>query len=190
MIMLHTILYYILASSAVLFYGIGIHRIASIKGNDSEIVLSAVKALSTTASTTSLSYLLVDWLLIPAQLTELFPLVTILVFLVISLIIEIFLGVGLQKSPLEFSVPFLSTLLGMGEGISLAHAVVISCSCILSFYLLIIIFHSVKERVSFYAPKTGLKSYSVILLSLAVVILAVCGWNTSWFNFVFAGGSN
>ncbi len=187
MFLIMTILYYILASSAVLFYGIGINRTVSLHEDFSSVFLSCMKSLSTAAATTSVGCLVANWLLVPVGLSELYPFIVIIIFLIFTLLIEIFVGVGIKNAPLEFSVPLLSTLLGINEGISVGYAVIIACSCILSFYFLIIIFHSIKERINFYSQESGLKNYCIVLVSLAFTIIAISGWNISWFNVVLSG---
>ncbi|MBR4374258.1 MAG: hypothetical protein IKO57_01475 [Treponema sp.] len=182
--MIAAILYYIISSSAILFYGIGISRTINLKDDFSLLFLSCVKALFTTASTTSVSYLICYWLLVPIHISELYPFVTVILFLFFSIFIEIFIGIGIKKSPAEFSITILSSILALNEGLSIGHAVIIACSCIISFYLLICIFHSIRVRVSFYTNPAGIKIYPVLLLSLAASILAIFGWNISWFNIL------
>lgn len=182
--MLATIVYYIASSSAILFYGIGISRTITLKDDTSQLVLSCIKALSTASATTAVGYLVVNWLLVPVQLAELYPFVLVFVFLIFSLLIEIFIGVGIKKSPAEFSITLLSSILALNEGLSIGQAVVISCSCIISFYLMIVIFYSIRDRVGFYTDTIGIKIYPVLILSLSAVILAIYGWNISWFNLI------
>ena len=176
------VLYYIASASAVLFYGIGIARTISMKEDASRTALSCVKALSCASATASVSFLVNCWLLVPVGLSELFPFVSTLVFLVFSALIEIFIGVGIGKSPAEFSVTLLSVLISLNEGLSVGHAVVIACSCVASFYLVVLIFRSIRSRVGFYTDPRGIRVYPVLFLSLAVVILAIFGWNLSWLN--------
>lgn len=102
--------------------------------------------------------------------------------------IEIFIGIGIRQSPVDFSIPLLSVFLGLNEGIGIASAVTISCVSIISFYCMVIIFHCVRERIIFYTVERGLKTYCVLLLCLAVVIIAICGFNVSWFNIYLGGG--
>jgi len=182
--MISTIIYYILSSSAVLFYGIGISRTIALRDKASQSFLSCIKALSTASATTAVSYIVTNWLLVPVHLSEMFPFVTLLIFLIFSVLIEIFIGVGVKKSPAEFSVTLLSIILALNEGFSVAHSVVITCSCIISFYLVIIVFSSIRSRVSFYKNSTGIKIYPVLLISLAAMILAIFGCNTAWFNVI------
>lgn len=182
--MIATIIYYIASASAILFYGIGISRTISLRDNFSFLLLSCIKSLSTVAATIAVSYLVNYWLLVPVQLSELYPFVTMFVFLIFSVLLEIFIGIGIKKTPAEFSITVLSIILALNEGLSIGHSVIIGCSCILSFYALIVIFHSMRDRVSFYTNPAGIKIYPVLLLSLSAVILAIFGCNISWFNMI------
>lgn len=185
---LSLILYYIVSSSAVLFYGIGISRTVSVNGKFADNFFSCFKALATGASASALTYLVTMWLLVPVHLAELYPLVAIVFFLIFTTLSEIFIGIGLDNAPTEFSIPLLSVFLGVNEGISLGFAVIITCSCIISFYLLVIFFHTVNEKISFYTFSSRLKTYAVLLLFMAVCIIAVSGCNSSWFSLVLSGG--
>ena len=182
--MISTIIYYIAASSAILFYGIGIGRTIAMKDDMSLLFLSCLKSLSTSAAAVAVSYLVCYWLLVRVDLSELYPFLTALIFMFFSILIEIFIGIGIKKSPAEFSITLLSSILAMNEGVSIAHAVVIVCSCVVSFYLLILIFHSIRDRVGFYTNPAGVKIYPVLLFSLGASILAIFGWNVSWFNMI------
>lgn len=186
---LNLILYYIASSSAVLFYGIGINRTVSIEGNFSDNFVLCFKSLASGASATALTYLVSMWLLIPVHLAELYPLVAVVFFLIFTTLSEIFIGIGLNNTPTELTIPLLSVLLGINEGTSLGLAVIITCSCIISFYLLVIIFHAVKERIYFYTTDGGLKTYAVLLLCLAAIAIAIFGCNSSWFSLVLGDNS-
>lgn len=187
--MLSIIIYYLLTSSAVLFYGIGINKSISHSDNFSMTMLTCVKSLFSASSTTAVSYLLISWILIPAQITEIYPFIATLIFILFSTLIEIFIGIGVRQSPVDFSIPLLSVFLALSEGISLGSAVVIACMCIISFYSMVLVFHCVRQRVSFYTVEGGLKSYCVLLVCLAFIMVAICGFNISWFNIYLDGGA-
>lgn len=186
---LGTVFYYIASASAVLFYGIGINRTVSIKDNFSDSLVSCFKALASGASATAMTYLVTMWLLSPVQLCELYPVVAVIFFLIFTTLSEIFIGIASSTAPTEFTIPLLSVFLGINEGLALGYAVIITCSCIISFYLLVIVFHCVKERVSFYTTGSGLKTYAVLLLCLAVIIIAICGSNGTWIILSLGGGA-
>lgn len=187
--MFSVIIYYLLSASAVLFYGIGINKSISHDSNFSSAFLTCIKSVFSASSTAAVSYLLVNWLLVDIQLEELFPFITTLVYILFATLVEIFIGVGIRQSPVDFSIPLLSVFLGLNEGLGIGSAVVIACTCIISFYCMVIIFHCVRERISFYTVEGGLKTYCVLLLCLAVLMTAISGINISWINLYLGGGA-
>lgn len=188
--MLSMIVYYLISASAVLFYGIGLNKSISHSASFSSSVLACIKALFSASATTSVTHLLMSWLLVPCNLSELFPFVATLLFILFTSLIEIFVGIGIRESPAEFSIPLLAVFLGLNEGIGIAQAVVISCMSILSFYVMVILFYCVRQRVSFYTNEVGIKTYCILLLCLALIMMAICGVNISWFNLYLGGGAN
>lgn len=187
--MIATLVYYLFSASAVLFYGIGINKSISHSDTFSSTFLTCIKSLGSASSATAVTYLLVNWLLVPVQLSDLFPFIATLVFILFTVLTEIFVGVGIRQSPIDFSIPLLSVFLGISEGISLGLSVVIACTSILSFYCMVLIFHCVRERVSFYTADRGLKTYCVLLLCLALIMISITGFNVSWFNMYLGGGA-
>jgi len=187
--MFSVIIYYILSASAVLFYGIGINKSISHSESFSSSTLTCVKSLCSASSTVAVTYLLDNWLLVSVQLSELFPFLAAMIFILFTTLTEIFVGIGIRQSPIDFSIPLLSVFLGLGEGISLGSCVVIACTCIISFYCMVIIFHCVRERVCFYSSEGGLKSYCILLICLAVIMVAITGFNISWFNLYLGEGA-
>lgn len=185
--MLELIFYYIAFASAMLFYGIGINRTVSLHEDYSSLSLAFFKGLITSSSTTAVSYLVISWLLTQNGLEELYPVVVIMIYIIFLLFVEIFVGVGIRASGAEFTIPLLSVLLGLNEGISIGRAVVITCCCISSFYIMIGIFYAVGERVKFYRNEKSMYLFCVLLVSLAAIILALCGWNASWISLALGG---
>ena len=186
--MISTFLFYTVVASSVLFYGIGINRTVFIQKRLPGIVMTCFKALFSSAATTMLSYMLSNAILVPLHLEELFPLMTLFIFILFSQLVEIFVGIGLNKVSAEFVIPLLSSILGLRESFSIGSAVLISCSSIISFYLLTGIFYAVQDRVSFYTTKKGLNMYYVLLLCLAILIITITGLNASWLYVSLEGG--
>ncbi|MBR0032651.1 MAG: hypothetical protein IJP61_10255 [Treponema sp.] len=185
--MIGLIFYYIASASAILFYGIGINRTVSLHEDYSSLRISFFKGLMTAASTTAVSYIVNSWLFSPTGLEEVFPVIVILIYIIFLLFVEIFVGIGIRPAGTEFAIPLLSVILGINEGITIGHAVVITCCCLCSFYIMLAIFHSVVERVKFYRNEQSMYIFCMLLLSLAAIILALCGWNASWINLILGG---
>ena len=187
--MLSIVIYYLLSASAVLFYGIGLNKTLSHSNSFSTSFLTCVKSLFSACSSTAVAYLLMNWLLVPVGLTEIYPFFATLIFILFSTFTEIFIGIGVRQSPVDFSIPLLSVFLALNEGYSIGSAVLIASMCIISFYTMVLMFHSVKQRISFYTVEGGLKTYCVLLLCLAFIMIAICGFNITWFNLYLDGGA-
>lgn len=176
-----TIVYYVLSASVFLLYGVGLNNLISSNSNYGSLILTGTKSLITVTMTTTVAYLIVNALLAPVQLSELFPLVAVIVFVLFSAVVEVFVGIGLQNSITEYGVPLLCVLLALNEGTSLGFAIIIAISCIVAFYVLFGIVFSFRNRFDMYAPALGLRVYCLLLVSLAVVLIALCAFNVSWF---------
>lgn len=185
--MIGLVFHYIAFASAMLFYGIGMSRTVSLREDYSAFTISFFKGLTTAASTCAVSHLVVSWLLCGTGLEELFPVVVVMVYIVFLLLVEIFVGVGVRAAGTEFAIPLLSALLGVNEGVTIARAVAIACCCVCSFSIMMAMFRSVVERARACRGERGMRIFCALLLSLAAVILALCGWNVSWVNFAFGG---
>lgn len=181
--MISTILFYLFSTSAVLVYGIGVNRLLSMDDKFSSVIISFIKAAVVGIATSSLSFIFIRLFLIPLELAELFPFITVIVFILASFLVEIFVSIGVKNSASEFAVPLLSILLGLNEGTSILEVMIITVFSIAIFYILYAVIFCLRGRISVHTPDAGLKNYSIIFLSLAVIIVALYGWNASWLNF-------
>ena len=183
---LTTVVYYVLSSSVFLLYGIGLNNLISSNSSYGSLMLTGVKSLMSATATAAVSYLIVNALLAPAQLSELFPLVAVFVFVTFSAVIEVFIGIGLQNSITEFGVPLLCVLLALNEASSIGYAIIIVTACICAFYVLYGIVFSLRNRFDMFASAQGLRIYCMLLVSLAVILIALSAFNVSWFMQVGA----
>ena len=67
---------------------------------------------------------------------------------------------------------------------SLVQTVMIVCACVTAFYLLVAIVYSLRMRFDSFAPKRGVAVYTMLLASLAVIVIALCAWNVSWLSLL------
>ena len=183
--MLSTIWIYLFPASAVLVYGIGAQRLLGINDNLSQNVVSLFKSLFVSLSTCALSFLCIKYFLIPVDLAEFFPFLTVILFILISFIVEIFVSIGVKENSSEVAVPFLSVLLSLSEGIYISDVLTICTCSILGFYFFTCLIFCLRVRIDVHMPDAGLKTYSVLLLSLAVIFNAVYGCNASWLKLNF-----
>ncbi|MCR5606130.1 MAG: hypothetical protein K6F69_04860 [Treponema sp.] len=180
--MINNMLYYILYTSAVLFYGIGLNRAAVLCQNMKGHVLKAVKSLITVTSSSVLTYLLCDVLLVPYGLSEVYPFVAALIFISISVFCESLIRITARVSAAEFSISLLSILLSVNEGCNLLNVTEISVCCILAFYIFVPLLHAIQHRIESGRPSSDFKNSSLLFFSIAIIILALFAWNVSWLN--------
>lgn len=177
--MLIECLFFILCS--VFLYGIGLNRAVIISSSPKGLALSFMKSLFATVSTVSLSYLVIQNLLVPLSLQELFPLVCILIFLIVSVFIEVLIRLTVNSTVTEFSVSFLCVFLAINESLTLVEAILFVMCCLTSFYILIPVLSALRRRNEHASPLPVFKN-SLILFSLAILILFVLVFDASWLN--------
>ena len=119
--------------------------------------------------------------MVPLSLHELYPFVCILIFSLVSVFIEVLIRLTVNSIVTEFSVSFLCILLAINESLSLLEAVLFALCCITSFYILIPVLAALRRRNEHASPLPVFKN-SLILFSLAILILFVLVFDASWLN--------
>lgn len=180
--MISDIMYYFMYTSAVLIYGIGINRTTVVCQKPENILLYFVKMLITVSTSTALVFLLTKSLLVPVGICELYPFITVLVFSAISVFIESLIRITSKTTAAEFAVSLLCVLLAVNEGSSIGQSVIISCICTVSFYFFVPILYSIRKRIEIAHPAGDFENASLIMISVAIVMLALIVWNISWLN--------
>lgn len=178
--MLSLVLYYILSSSIILYYGVGVNRIITLKKKTSAYILSLLKALIITCSTSSVCYLLNYFLLIPLQINEIFPFFTALVFVLISFGLHSLIKTGSFDLAEDYVVPFMIILISLNEGGTILTCLFINISSVFSFYLLLLILISTRRRFNLYQSEKGFKPYYIMLITICILFIAVYSINASW----------
>ena len=181
---LNTIFYYVMYCSVFLLYGVGLNRLLALRESMSSLVLMCIKTLLSATATAALSYLVAGAILVPVHLDELYPFVIVLIYACISVIIEVFVSIGANESVTELTIPLLTLILALAEGATLVQTVIIVCACVIAFYLLVAIVSSLRMRFDSFAPKSGFAVYTMLLISLAVITIALCAWNVSWLTLL------
>lgn len=174
--------YYALYTSAVLIYGIGINRATIISEKPENYALLFVKMLITVISSAVLTYIIDLYLLIPVHLTELFPFVSVLIFSGVSVFIESIIRITSKTNAAELAVSLLTVILAVNESISLEQCVIISCFCTLSFYIFVPFLYAIQKRIEITRPATDFRNSSLLIISIALIILSLVAWNVSWLN--------
>lgn len=179
--MILTLLYYIFFSSAVFFYGIGVNDSTIVCDSIHEQLLPLIKMIASIVSTTLLCFVIIKNILAPLGITEMYPLIVLLVFFVISIFFESLIRITGQKNTAEFNISYLIILLALNESISLLHATIISIACFAAFAIVLPILYSIKKRIDIVGNlELHGNRRSLVLVSLAILatVLAVC--NASW----------
>ncbi len=182
--MISSILYYILYSSVFLVYGMGLNRLITLHESFGSLMLTCAKTLISATCTVSLAYLIIRYILVPVQLAELYPFIVVSIYVCISIVIEVFASIGINDSISELTIPLVSIILAVNEAHGLTHILVVVSACIVSFYVLELMIYSVRLRAESYASRSGIGIYTVLLVSLAVIVIALCSWNISWLTLL------
>lgn len=182
--MINSVLYYILYSSVFLVYGLGLSRLITLHEKLGSLFLTCVKTLITAICTVSLAYLIIRYLLVPFNLTELYPFVVVIIYVCISIVIEVFASIGISDSVTELTIPLTSIILAVNEQSSLAKILIVVSSCIAAFYILELVIYSLRIRFESFAARAGIGVYTLLLVSLAVIVIALCSWNISWLTLL------
>jgi Na+-translocating ferredoxin:NAD+ oxidoreductase RnfA subunit len=174
--------YYAFFSSVVFVYGIGLDRASLLSKKRRNLGLKIAKMILCVSSTSALSYLFVNGLLVPADLGELFPFAAVLIFAVISVFVEAIIRITTKISGAEFGASILFILLSLAESSSLAECVLISCFCTVSFFACIPVLFSISHRIELNENLKEHKKTGFILVSVAIISLITLCWNVSWLN--------
>jgi Na+-translocating ferredoxin:NAD+ oxidoreductase RnfA subunit len=182
--MINIFLYYILYASVVLFYGIGINRTTVISRSiTSTLALNIIKSLFSIISSTVLTWLIIEDLLVPLNLTELYPFIALLIFISLTVFIEILIRITTGINTSEFAISYLIILLSLNESSTLIDAIIIPLCCITSFVLILPVLYAVRMRIdSTRLRNDKTKKKSLIMISLAIIILTTAICNITWLN--------
>jgi Na+-translocating ferredoxin:NAD+ oxidoreductase RnfA subunit len=178
--MFSSIGYYFLFSSIVLVHGICLDRVIFESEKISGITFFLIKNTVCVCSGSVLTALLVKTLFVPIGMTDLMPLAALLVFAIISVFSESIIRITAKRSAAEFTVPFLCVLFSLSETGSVSDAVLWSFCAIISYYVFIVVFSIVRKRLEATNPPVFFQDGSLLLISVAVVMLIVFSLTGSW----------
>ena len=176
---LNTFLYYICFASVVLIYGIGINKAVDLNYSKIKSLIFCVKIILTIFISSILSWFATKGILVPLKLTELFPLLSFLIYVCINAFIEALIRLTTGKSATEFVFSYLVIILSVSESISFVNTVIICASCIITFAILIPLIMAFKKR------NTGVdldKYYCRLFLYIAILILVISVFDVMWIN--------
>lgn len=174
------IIFYIIVSSTVMIYGAGLNRAVVFSYSPHQSMFKLLKMFLVVITASTLSYLVSAKFLMIADLSELYPFTSLLIFMIISSFIESIIRITAKISASEFAISYLFVLIGTGESTSLTECLLISSSCILSFFMLIPFIIAIRYRSS--VRQKNSKDFFLIYISIAIIIIITLAWNVSWLN--------
>lgn len=181
--MFFTAFYYIFFSSAVILYGVGLNSATIICDSIHELALPVIKILTNILSTSVLAWLVLKYFLLPLNLAELYPFMALLIFFVVSVVIETLVRIITKKTASDFSLSFLIVLLALNESLNIADVALISCCSFISFLILIPLLYSVKKRIDIVGTfQVHGNKKSLVLVSIAIIVTVLAVGNVSWLN--------
>ena len=167
--------------TSVCLYGIGMNRAIVLSQNMKGIFLGYFKSLLTTTSSVALSYLLIQGIIVPIGMQELYPIICILVFIFSASFFEVIIRLTTKIDVAELSVSFMSVVLAINESINLAESVLFVICCITSFYLLVPVLYGMRKRNES-ANSIYIFKNSLVLLGFAALILWLLVFDVSWLS--------
>lgn len=177
--LLSTFLYYICFASAVLVYGIGTNKAVDLNYTKLTNFIYCGKIIVSILISSILSWFVSKGILVNLNLTELFPLVSFLIYICINTFLEALIRLTTGKSATEFVFSYLVILLSVAESTTFLNTLVISCSCLCSFVLTIPFVLAFKKRNSGINSE---KYFCRLFLYIAILILVISVFDVMWFN--------
>lgn len=181
MFLFNTLIYYICFGSAVLLYGIGLTKTTQIHYFNQKDIVYIIKIITSILTSSVISYLFVDKILVPLKIVDIFPIICLLIYLCISVFIEAIVRITTNKSSTEFIFSYLVVLLSVAESTSLLSTIIISVSCLLSIGVIIPLVYSFRKKnpANEYEPE---KYISKLFIFLSLLILIITVWDVLWIN--------
>ena len=181
--MILTAVYYVFIASAVLVYGIGLNTVAVTLDSMRVICFSLAKILFTVLTSAILTWLITKYILSPLNAAEVYPLLSLIILFLIFIFVDFAIKIKNKGKEFEFSVSFLIVILTVNECITLISLIIVSLSCIASFFVLLYVIRAVRNRLNIAESSAGYKNLkTILLLSIAVIIISIAAGNVSWLN--------
>ncbi|MCR4626560.1 MAG: hypothetical protein K5640_02845 [Treponema sp.] len=174
--------YYLLFSSAILFYGLGIERIITVQKNYKILVLNYLKSLCAVCITVIISAFFTQTVLNHFMIAQLYPFFTLIVFIFVSLLINFIIYKAIKEVAFDFSTSFLFALLAVHESSNFLESIVISVACVTAYYFVQVLLISFKKHFDFYKQPEKIHTVSLLYINIAVLIFSLFAWNISWLN--------
>jgi hypothetical protein len=161
-------------------YGIGFERLLLRPENSSIFFLTFFKSELTALGTVLLVFVMSKTFLIPSMMGELMPVVAVLIFILLSVLLEAIITVITKQSASEFIAPFLCVVLALCESGDLLDALAIVFFAVSSYYFFIQLLYTIKKRLEFSSPRPPFTEDALLLVSTAVIMLVLFSFGSSW----------
>lgn len=180
--LIQTILFYSLSCSTIFMYGIGLERSFLDSGKDVAFYSRIPALLLMTLGTFLLVWFPVSHFLIPFNLSYLVPVFSVAVCVLVQYGLSL-AGVTAEPVPGEERVfHFGIIFLGVFEGLSLYHGLLIIIAGILSYTLVTTLLFSIRERLRPSRIPSSWKGAPLSLISLGLLSLAFYAPDLSWWS--------
>lgn len=176
-----TILMYTIICST-LIYGVGIKNLIDVSKKMKHTLVLYLKSFLSVSISVLLTWLITSNLLTPYNLSMLFPFFALLISTLFSIFLQQLFSRFLKIDTAEFSVTFFSVLLAISDGTTLLYSFLIGITAVSTFYLLALLLFMIRKKNRFVKVAPGFNAGSLILITMACIILALYGWNVSWLN--------
>lgn len=171
------LLFFLIFSSAVYNYGIGLQfKKYTLK----EYLISFAQVFVELFFSLTLSWFLIQKALVPIGLPKLFPLIAFLSFYISHSLIHFFLDLIKIDASTELFVPVLILIISIFHSLSYTMALIISFSCLISYFFSIPLFYAIEIRINKAQVQPVFRTGALILISLAVIMLSLYAFDLSW----------
>lgn len=184
--MFSTLFFYIISASVILIYGVGVKDLIQTVDNPKNVVLFFLKTLFSVIFIVLISWPILTFVFAQNNISDIFPFFLLFITILFSILFSFFIKLVLKIEIKEFSLSFLIAFISINEGFSLPNALFIAIAATIAFYILIPIFYSIKNRINLSTANIDFKSFSLILLSIALFLFIMFSFNISWFNLEVA----
>ncbi len=176
----NTFLYYTLFSSILLIYGVGLNKIVEIGITKFNSLVFYLKAVFTIFSTSILTWLVTNYILVPINMIELFPLISLLIFTCISTFIDVLVRLTTGTTVPEFAISFFIILISIFESTSILYTMLICFSSFVALLIIVPFSITFKKRVCSNGQRLDNKYYSLFFMFLAILILMISVFDINW----------
>lgn len=180
MLYLNTFLYYTLFASVALIYGIGLNKVIESGISKFNDLIFYIKASLSILITSVLTWLIINYILVPLTLVELYPLMALLVFVCINTFLEALVRLTIGISTTEFVISFLIILLSLSESTSILNTIIICLASYVALLITIPFSITFKKRACSNGNFLDDKYFGLFFIFLAIIILIVTTWDIGW----------